>query len=145
MQYTTEIEINAPVEKIAGLLGDHEQMKKWLRELKSYQPIEGEPKQEGSKTLLTINVAGGMEVTETIIAVEYPNHFATHYEMQGGTFIADSKLEATGEQTTKYILEHKFEFTGPLKLVSGLLKPSFIKHSERVMNDFRELAEGKMN
>jgi carbon monoxide dehydrogenase subunit G len=141
MKYTTEIKINAPVEKIAELLGDHEQMKKWLKELESFENIEGKPKEEGTKTKLNVNVAGGMEVTETVMVAQFPNRFATHYEMQGGTFVADSKLEPMGEETTRYILEHKFEFSGPLKLITSMLKPAFIRHSERIMSEFKTLAE----
>jgi hypothetical protein len=120
-------------------------MKIWLKELNSYQPITGEPRQEGTKTRLLVNVGGGMEVTETVLTVDFPNRFSTHYEMQGGTFVADSKLEHVDEKNTRYVLEHHFQFTGPLKMVTALLKPAFIAHSKQIMENFKALAEDEKN
>ena len=141
MKYTTEIEIKAPVEKVAGLLGDHEKMKHWLKELESYEPITGKPRHEGTKTRLKINIAGGVEVTETITAVDFPRHFATQYDLQHGTLLANSRLEPIDDNSTRYFLDHEFEFTGPMKLVTSLLKPAFIRHSERIMDEFKTVAE----
>ena len=141
MKYTTEIEIKAPIEKVATLLGDHSQMKYWIKQLQSYEPISGEPHEEGTKTRMTINAGREMEIIETITKIEFPYRITAHYEMEGGSFIADSMLQASTEKLTRYTLNHYFKFNGVLKIATALLKPAFIKHSERIMIDFKNLAE----
>ena len=90
MKYTTEIEIYAPIEKVAALLADHSQMKYWIKELQSYEPISGVPQQEGTKTRMKIKAGKEIELTETITKVEFPHRFTARYEMNGGSLIADS-------------------------------------------------------
>lgn len=142
MKYTTEIEIKAPLEKVAAMLGDHEQMLKWIKEVESYQPISGTPRQEGAKTLLHVNAGKQMEVTETITKVNFPYRFTAHYEMPDGSLVIDNMLQASTPALTRYVLNHYFKFNGTMKVVTALLKPAFVKHSERMMKDFKELAEG---
>lgn len=141
MKYTTEIEINAPIAKIAALLGDHEQMNKWMKELERYEPVSGHPRHEGAKTRMLLNVGRGMEVTETIVKAEPPHRFTARYEMEGGSLLADSMLQETTPNLTRYSLSHYFKFEGMLKIATALMKPAFIKHSEQMMKDFKMLAE----
>ena len=141
MKYTTEIEIHAPIEKVAALLGDHEQMKKWLPELQSYKPISGKPREVGTKTELEINKGGQMQITETILEIDFPYRFAVHYETAGVSLIIDNQLQRSTPMLTRYILSHHFKFSGVLKIATALMKAAFVTHSEQIMKNFKAVAE----
>jgi uncharacterized membrane protein len=141
MKYTTEVEIHAPLEKVASLLGDHEQMKKWVKELDSFKLLDGRPRHEGAKTLLNVKGSHEMQVTETILKTEFPFRFTAKYEVDGVSFIADNLLQQSTTALTRYTLNHYFKFNGLLKVAMAFMKPAFVKRSKQMMNDFKKLAE----
>lgn len=141
MNYTLSVDIMAPIEKVATLLSDHEKMHLWMTDMTGYEPISGKPRHVGAKTRLKISAPGIKEIIETILKVDFPKQFTTYYEVSSGDFTADSKLEALGENKTRYTLNHEFHFKGLLKLTAGLMKPAFVKHSETLLLNFKKLAE----
>lgn len=142
MKYTTEITVNAPIDKVAELLGDHAKLKYWMKELRTYETVSGKPREVGAKTKLYLAIGPGVDATETILEVDFPRRFKARYEMGQGSLVVVSQLTEMGKGTTKYTLDHQFEFKGMLKVGAALMKPAFIKHSERMMQDFKALAEG---
>lgn len=140
MKYTTEVKIDAPIEKVAELIGDHQKMKYWIKELTSYAAVSGTPRQEGAKTKLRLNLGGGVDVLETLLKVDFPRRFITKYELPQGSLTVTISFETDGKGTT-YNIDHAFEFKGMLKIGTALVKPAFIKHSERMMEDFKKMVE----
>ncbi|HLP19587.1 MAG TPA: SRPBCC family protein [Chitinophagales bacterium] len=140
MKYTTEIKINAPIEKVAELIGDHNMMKNWMKELITHETVSGTPRKEGAKTKLRLNLGGGVDVLETLIKIDFPNFFVTKYELPQGSLTVVITFEKDGKGTI-YKLDHSFEFKGMLKIGTALMKPGFIKHSERMMQDFKKMVE----
>jgi uncharacterized protein YndB with AHSA1/START domain len=143
MEYTTEIEINAPVTKVAGLLGNHEQMTKWMKEVKSFKALSGKPRHAGSKTLLRMHVGKEVDVVETIVEAELPDRIVTEYEMEYGKLVVESKLRSAGKGAAVLTMGHRFELKGMLKLAAAVMKPVFIKHSQNMMESFKAVAEAK--
>lgn len=141
MNYTLSVDIKAPIEKVASLLSDHEKMPLWMTDVTGYEYISGKPRHVGAKTRLNVNAPGVTEIIETILKVEFPKRFTTYYEVASGDFTADSKLEALGPDKTRYTLNHEFHFKGLMKLGSGLMKPAFVKHSEKLMQNFKRMVE----
>ncbi len=141
MKYSLTIEINAPREKVADMLADQGQKKKWLKELMNIKHVKGAPKEVGAVAMLQLNVPGMEQIKETIELVDFPNRFVTVYEMKQATFIADSNLEAISAGLTRYTLHHEFDFKGMLKLATALMKPAFIRHSEKILAQIKNVAE----
>jgi hypothetical protein len=141
MIYSLSIEINGHIETIAGLLGDHEAMMKWMPELAGYELLSGKPRHVGAKTKLLINAPGMGGIIETVQAIDFPKHFKTYYEMEQGSFTADSNLMVLNAGKTLYTLNHEFKFKGMLKLATAVMKPAFINHSQKLLQNFKAVAE----
>ncbi|MCY1660222.1 SRPBCC family protein [Chryseobacterium sp. SL1] len=45
MKYTSEIEINSPVDRVIELFDNPNNMDKWMKGLQSFEPISGKPGQ----------------------------------------------------------------------------------------------------
>lgn len=45
MKYTTEIEIDKPIDEVVALTDDPDNMDKWMEGLQSFEPISGTPGQ----------------------------------------------------------------------------------------------------
>ena len=57
MKYTTEVEINQPVQKVVELFDNPDNMKVWMKGLQSFETISGTPGQEVSKAKLVYKMA----------------------------------------------------------------------------------------
>ena len=143
MTYTTETVIHAPVEKVAGLLGNRDKMPLWMKGMEGYKHLRGEPGTVNAQTTIYLNLGTTVQVTETILAIEYPHRFSVHYAMPQGSVTITSLLQRKGRKATAYMLEHAFTFNGMLKLGAGLMKPAFIAQSNKVMNSFKEMVEAE--
>jgi hypothetical protein len=141
MKYTVETKINAQIEKVAQILAHPEQRLKWFKNISKYQLIKGRQGQVGAKAHLWINILGEREVTETILAVDYPYHFTVLYEMPEGKLKLDGKLKAPDRAHTIYTLEHQFTFNGFLTSIGVLMKSGFKKQSEAIMLIFKKEVE----
>ena len=144
MTYTTETVINAPVEHVAQQLGNRDKMHLWIKELHRYEHLSGEPGTVNATGTLHLNLGATVPVKETILRVEYPHVFSVRYEMAQGSMVVTSLLQKKGRKATAYALEHTFEFKGMLKLGTALLKPAFIKHSQKVMHNFKKMVEEEL-
>ena len=52
MKYTTEIEIEKPIEKVIELFDNPDNLKKWMEGLQSFEHLSGTPGQPGAKSRL---------------------------------------------------------------------------------------------
>ena len=84
LNYTVEIEINSPREKVIELFDNSDNLMKWQTGLKRFDHISGIPGEEGAKSRLTyIENGRELEMTETIIKKELPEKFSALYEAKG--------------------------------------------------------------
>ena len=59
MKYSTEIEINKPVEKVIELFDNSDNLGKWMEGLHSFEHISGNPGQVGAKSRLKFKLGSG--------------------------------------------------------------------------------------
>ena len=84
MRYTTEVTINLPRSKVIGLFDSVENMYQWQEGLKSFEHLEGEPGQEGSRSEMVYEGRkGDLRMTETIVKRNFPDEFHGIYEAKG--------------------------------------------------------------
>ena len=79
MKFTCEIEINAPIEKVATLWFDESNNKHWQDGFESIELLEGEKNVERAKSRLIYN-NGKMELMETVLIFNYPHKKKGLYE-----------------------------------------------------------------
>ena len=153
MKYTVSMEIALPRERVVRLLADPAQMPKWLRGLVLHEPLSGVHGQVGTKSRVVMQMGQQtMECTETITRLEPADlhgigsegvvHFEREIVGKGMWSAARERLTAAGPETTLWVSENEYRFSGLLMRLVGLLMPgAFRKQSLQHMQDFKAFAE----
>ena len=141
MQYTLEVTISAPREKVVALFIDPTHFVDWQPGLECYELVSGEQAQTGAKAELTTRAGNRVTgMTETVESNALPDALTVVYETHGvwnrnaNAFIAESP------QTTRWVSDNEFRFTGVRKAL-GMLEGSFKKESLDIMERFKAFAE----
>jgi len=153
MKYTVSIEIALPREKVVQLLADPGHLSKWLRGLVLHEPVTGVHGQVGTKSSVVMQMGQQkIECTETITRREpadlygIPRESVVHFEREivgkGMWSAVRDRLTETGPETTLWVSENEYRFSGLLMALVGLLFPgTFRKQSLQHMMDFKAFAE----
>ncbi|MFJ8964177.1 SRPBCC family protein [Lentzea sp. NPDC102401] len=135
------------------LLADPAQMPKWLRGLVLQEPLSGVHGQVGTKSRVVMQTGQQkFEGTETITRREpadlheIPEGTVVHFEREiageGVWSVAREQLTEAGPETTLWVSENEYRFSGVLMRLVGLLMPgAFRKQSLQHMQDFKAFAE----
>ena len=153
MKYTVSIEIALPRERVVQLLADPAHMPKWLRGLVLHEPLSGVHGQLGTKSRVVMQTGQQkFEGTETITRREpadlheIPAGSTVHFEREivgeGMWSAARERLTEAGPETTLWVSENEYRFSGVLMRLVGILMPgAFRKQSRQHMQDFKAFAE----
>ncbi len=142
MKYTTEIEINQPIEKVIELFDNADNLSKWMEGLVSFEHLSGTPGQVGAKSRLKFKMGNReIEMMETVTVRNLPEEFSGTYEAKGVFNIVKNKFVALPNGKTKYISEQEFQFKGFMKIIAFLMPGAFKKQSMKYLNDFKKFAE----
>lgn len=144
MEYTTEIEINLPVNQVVELFENPDNLKKWQPTLLSRTLIEGEVGKAGTKAQLVYKRGkkGQMLMTETVVEHNLPEAFTATYEAGGVFNQQKNTFVDLGNGKTKWKSETEFRFAGMMKLVALLLgKKGFQKETMKFHQLFKDFAE----
>lgn len=141
MKYTTEITINLPRERVIELFDDPTNLVKWQPGLKSFEAVSGTPGQPGAKSKLVYDMNGRVvEMIETITSRNLPNEFSGTYEAKGVWNVMQNFFYDEG-QTTRWVTETEFKFSGFMALIGLLMPGSFTKETLKSMEQFKAFAE----
>jgi hypothetical protein len=153
MKYTVSIEIARPREEVAQLLADPAHIAKWLRGVVLHEPLSGVHGQVGTTSRVVMELGQQtFEATETITRREpadlasIPKGSVVHFEREivaeGMWNAARERLTEAGLDTTLWVSENEYRFSGLLMRLVGLLMPgTFRKQSLQHMQDFKAFAE----
>jgi hypothetical protein len=153
MKYTVSMEIALPRERVAQLLADPAHLPMWLRGLVLHEPLSGVHGEVGTKSRVVFQTGQQeFEGTETITRREpvdlhgIPRESVVHFDREivgkGMWSAARERLTETGPETTLWVSENEYRFSGLLMRLVGLLMPgTFRKQSLQHMQDFKAFAE----
>ncbi|MGB7448778.1 MAG: SRPBCC family protein [Ornithinimicrobium sp.] len=152
MKYTIPIEIALPRQRVIELLEDPAHRPKWLRGLVSHELVHGVDGQVGAESRIVFQSGKQtMECTETITGREpanphdVPSDRGIHYEREilaeDMWNAAREHLTEAGPESTLWVSENEYRFTGLMRLMAPLMRVSFIKQSRQHMEDFKAFAE----
>ena len=153
MKLTVSIEIALPRERVVQLLADPAHLPKWLRGLVLHEPLNGMHGEVGTESRVVLRTGQQeMEGTETITRREpvdlhaIPRESVVYFEREivakGMWSAARERLTETGPETTLWVSENEYRFSGLLMRLVALLMPgAFRKQSLQHMRDFKEFAE----
>ncbi|HAW20500.1 MAG TPA: SRPBCC family protein [Flavobacteriales bacterium] len=145
LKYSNEIVINVPVKRAIELMEDPDNMKHWQPGFISIQHISGEKGKDGMKSELRYKMGKrDIVMTETITKYAFPDQFDAIYKADGVYNEQKNQFIAVDENTTKWVSESYFKFSGFMMRTIGFLMPrSFKKQSCKYQELFKAFAEGE--
>lgn len=142
MKYSTEIEINKPIDEVIALFDNPDNLEQWMEGLQSFETISGSPGQPGARSRLKFKMGKReIEMIETITVRNLPAEFTGTYEANGVYNIVTNRFIPLAPDRTKYITEQEFQFRGWMKVVGLLMPGAFKKQSRKYQADFKRFAE----
>ncbi|MEV0950504.1 SRPBCC family protein [Promicromonospora sp. NPDC050249] len=152
MKYTVSIEIALPRERAVQLLADSAHVPKWVRGVVLHEPLNGLHGQVGTRSRVVMRTGQQeMEAVETITRREpadlhgIPRDSIVHFEREivakGMWNAARERFTETGPETTLWVSENEYRFSGSLRLLAPFLRGVFRKQSQQHMLDFKAFAE----
>lgn len=153
MKYTISLEIAMPREEVAQLLADPVHLPKWLRGLVLHEPLSGVHGHVGTQSRVVMQMGQQkFEGTETITRREPTDlrripkgsvvHFDREIVAEGMWSVVRERLTEVGSDTTLWVSESEYRFSGLLMRLVGILMPgTFRKQSYQHMQDFKAFAE----
>lgn len=144
MKYTSEIEINQPIDKVIELFDNPDNMRKWMEGLQSFEHLSGKQGEVGAKSKLKFKMGKReIEMIETITVRNLPQEFSGTYEAKGVYNIVKNSFIKLSDSKTKYITENEFQFSGFMKIIAFLMPSAFKKQSYKYLLDFKNFAESQ--
>lgn len=145
MKYKSEIVINLPREKMIELFDNPDNLTKWQPGLISFKHKEGSPGQKGAKSVLLYKMGKReIEMTETIIKRNLPEEFEASYEAKGVFNVSKNKFVPVSGNSTKWINENEFRFSGIMSVFSIFMQNAFKKQSLMYLENFKKFAESEV-
>jgi uncharacterized membrane protein len=142
MKFSTEVEINKPIDRVIELFDNPDNMKEWMEGLQSFEHISGTPGQLGAKSRLKFKMGKReIEMIETINVRNLPHEFSGTYEAKGVYNVVTNRFLPLPDDKTKYITEQEFQFNGFMKIIGWLMPGAFKKQSLKYGNDFKNFVE----
>lgn len=144
MQYTTEITIDLPRERVIELFDNPENLPKWQPGLVSFEPLSGTTGQPGARSKLIYDMGKRrIEMIETITRRDLPDAFDGTYETKGVYNEIQNRFTDLGNGQTKWVSHTTFRFTGLMKLMGWFMAGAFKRQSYKFMEQFKSFAEGE--
>lgn len=143
MKYATEITINLPRKEVIALFDSTENMFKWQEGLKSFDHIDGDPGQEGSRHKMVYEGRrGDLEMIETITKRNFPDEFHGTYQAKGVYNEMYNYFSEAQSGTTIWRTVSIFRFKGLMALMAPFMKSAFTGNTLLNMERFKAFAEG---
>ncbi len=142
MNYTNQIDIDLPRNRVVELFDNVANLKEWMPGLVLFETIEGQPGKPGAKSKMEFQMGKRrIKMIETIISNNLPDEMEGFYEMNGAKNTIKASFVEIEPNKTMYISESTFKFTGVMWLFAPLMKNSFKKTSQDYLERFKKFAE----
>lgn len=142
MKYQHEITINRPRIEVIEKFSDPDNLEHWQRGFIFMKPINGELGAEGSQNLLKYRMGKReIEMTETILKNNLPLEYSATYEAKGVYNFQINRFNETPQNSTIWITDNEFKFSGFMKLFGWFMPGAFKKQSWKYMEDFKAFVE----
>lgn len=144
MKFNCTVIVDKPLEMVAGYFADPAYLGEYQEGFISKELLEGNPGEEGSKSLFTYKQGKGvMKLTETIVENDLPHKFVGHYHHTHMDNTMICRFTALDENRTQYDTEiHYTAFRGFLpKIMAWLFPGLFKKQVMKWLENFKEFVE----
>jgi hypothetical protein len=146
MRYSTEILIRQPRNKVIELFQDLNSLQKWQPGLKSFEPLDRIPGEEGARVkLIYESRKGDLVMTETITSKQLPEYIHMTYRSRGVYNEVKKRFTEPEPGVTLWRSENYFRFRGVMMVMIPFMKQAFIHNTLLNMDRFKLFAENILN
>ena len=145
MKFSCITEIDAPIEKVAALFDNPDNLKYWQEGYQGTELISGKAGEVGAKSKITLLFRGKhLILIETIQVRDLPHEVKALYEHEHMVNTAANRFYRIDHNRTKHETEvHYTRFIGIMPKLMSLLMPSmFRKQVQLTLDRFKAFAEG---
>lgn len=147
MQYTCEIIIDRPRDRVVAVFDDPDAISKWQPTFVRMEPVSGEPGTPGAQTRLIHHENGReMVMLETIETRNLPDEMSLVFEMRGLMGVwnrVHNRFEAVAADKTRWVMESEFKFRGLMALMAPFMRGAFPKQTQQSMQLFKDYVESQ--
>ena len=138
-KYDATVEIDLPTARVIELFDNPDNLGKWLKELDSFDHLEGEAGQQGAKSSLKMTMGKrSCELIETIKVRDLPRELTCTYETKGMFNECKNVFEDLGGTRTRWTQTNEFVTQGiMMKIITILMPGAFKKQTLVHMNNFK--------
>ena len=145
MEYTTEVAINLPLEKVIQLYDSTENTHRWQPGLKEIRKISGEDRSQGARYRVVFEGRrSDLVVEETVQTRRLPEEYTTVIRSPGVTNTVQNLFMRTEEGTTRWRIVNHFQFRGVMKWMAPFMKQAFRGNTLLGMERFKMYAENEI-
>ena len=146
MKYSTEILINLPRTTVIDLFDSTENLQQWQPGLKIFTHLEGEEREEGTRSeLIYEGRKGDLVMTEIITTKRLPEQIHMTYRSRGLYNEVENWFTEKEPGITLWRTENFFRFRGVMMLMVPFMKQAFIHNTILNMDRFKLFAENREN
>ena len=140
MIFRYELVILRPLPDVIRLFRNRQLQSKWQRGLVSNESL---PTKDGKPQYLLMYNLGRrkLKMTETILKDDLPTHYRVHVQVKGAQHIASNSFSVLQDNSTKWISEVEFDFSGLMNLLARFMKKNFEEQTLMYMKSFKSFAE----
>jgi hypothetical protein len=80
---------------------------------------------------------------ETIVRRDLPDNFTGTYDAQGVHNIIENHFYTDGPESTRWVMDTEFQFSGFMRIASKFMGGVFRKQSMEFMQNFKDFAEAQ--
>lgn len=139
LQYTQQIEIDRPLDKVIKVFVNRELLPQWQLGLISSEQIEHE-----NQPTYKLQFQFGrrkMTMTEKILRNELPAHYDASYKMKSLYNEVQNSFESIDGNRTRWTCHTTFHFKGLMNLIVPFMKNNFQQQSWIMMKNFKGFCE----
>ncbi len=144
MQYSTEVTIQKPIQKVIELFQNPDNAFKWMEGLSKFELIEGKLGEVGAKSNIEFQMGKRtMQMVETILESNLPKNIKFEYNSPGSYNTVNHFFKDNGDGTTKHIAESYFKFSSigmrfMAWIMPGLFKKTEYEIRQRIQTVYRQ-------
>ncbi len=142
MKQKFEVEIHASVERVWAAFTNPDNMKRWVKNFRSFTTTSGSPGQPGATGEIVFDEKGKeIKLRETITERRENSFLAATYEASHGTTRIVNHFEPVDDNTTRWSSWCNVTFNGLMKLLSLFMAGTIRKRTEGDMARFKLMVE----
>ena len=142
MNFTTQITINRPRQRVVELIRNPDNIAQWQPGVQSVELIYGERDQIGARSRVVVDMKGvRLEMIETVVKHSPPDLFASAFEARGVRNLVENRFIEEDSDKTRWVMTNAFRFTGLMSLLGLFLDDVVPKQTFESMNRFKIFAE----